>query len=182
MISRTPFIALWVFALSLASTLLVGGPSGVENLGKRETGLSNKRVEPRMWQSQRNTALMQKTFPIQEWDKHFSSVGSKRAPIRMSEARGKKIFETNTKTFPKKDFNRSRWNQHFAELHQQARISTDGKARKIADRQLYNMMLHDARKYEDMGEKLSLRDINRYQFRHNRSDEAVPVQAAGAEQ
>ena len=40
--------------------------------------------------------------------------------------------------------------------------------------------LQDAQQYRELGVKLSLRDINRYQFRRNRTNDGVPVQKAGA--
>jgi hypothetical protein len=40
-------------------------------------------------------------------------------------------------------------------------------------------MLQESKSFAETGETLSLRDINRFQFRKNRSDTAVPVRAAG---
>ena len=39
--------------------------------------------------------------------------------------------------------------------------------------------MQDSKSYAEIGEPLSLRDINRFQFRQNRSDGAVPVSEAG---
>ncbi len=182
MFRRSPVLAFFILVFAASSAPLLAAPFGVEALGERDSTLSEKRVQRQMWQSRQKTDLMQKTFPIQEWDKHFSSVGSKRAPITLSEEHGKQMFKTSKKEFPVKDFEMSRWNQRMAELHEQARISTDDRARAIADKKLYGMMLQDTRKYADMAEELSLRDINRFQYRHNRSDGPIPVQAAGAGQ
>jgi hypothetical protein len=42
-------------------------------------------------------------------------------------------------------------------------------------------MLQESKSFAETGETLSLRDINRFQFRQNRSDTAVPVRAAGGD-
>jgi hypothetical protein len=58
----------------------------------------------------------------------------------------------------------------------------DDKARLVVDQKLYYMMLQDSQKYSDMAEDLSLRELNRYQFRRNRSDGDIPVEKAGSSQ
>ena len=58
----------------------------------------------------------------------------------------------------------------------------DDRAQLVADRQLYNMMLQDTERFRDMGDELSLRDLNRYQFRRNRTDAEIPVEQAGSGQ
>jgi hypothetical protein len=58
----------------------------------------------------------------------------------------------------------------------------DDKARLVVDQKLYYMMLQDSQKYSDMAEDLSLRELNRYQFRRNRSDSDIPVEKAGSSQ
>jgi hypothetical protein len=58
----------------------------------------------------------------------------------------------------------------------------DDKAQIAADHKLYGMMMQDARQYRELGDKLSLRDINRYQFRRNRSSDEVPMQKAGSDE
>lgn len=155
--------------------------STVNNLSKENTSLSNQRITRSMWKSETNSEFTNKSFPMTNWDKHFSSMGSKRAPIDLKDEKDKKIFKTNQKEFPMKEFDLSAWNQKFADLHKDAQISTDDKARKIADRQMYNMMLQDTRQFADMAEELSLRDLNKYQFRRNRSNDAIPTTKVGAQ-
>jgi len=171
-------VPLFLLCTSVASAGLGGG---LEGLTKENTKLHNQRVDRKIWTSDQRTDLLEKSFQIKEWDKHFSSFGSKRAPIRLTESRDKKIFETNTKEFATTEFGMADWNQKFADLHTNAQISTDDKARKIADRKLYHLMMQDAKNYSELGEKLSLRDINKYQFRRNRSDGEVPTSTVGGE-
>ncbi len=42
-------------------------------------------------------------------------------------------------------------------------------------------MMQDAPHYREMKEELSLRDLNRFQFRRNRTDDGVPVKKAGSD-
>ena len=77
------------------------------------------------------------------------------------------------------NFDMSIWNNRMADLHKRAGVDMDKRAQLVADRQLYDMMLQDAENYREMAEKLSLRDLNRFQFRRNRSKDGIPVQKAG---
>ena len=167
------------FLLATASSQADILGSGV--LNRKPTGIAEKRVDKKTWQSDKQTKLTQKKFPMTEWGKHYSSLGSKRSPLSLEESKDKKLYKTATKTYATKSYEMSQWNERMAVLQKQARISTDESVKDISDKQLYGMMLQDTQKYADMGTELSLRDLNRYQFRHNRSAGAVPVEQAGAQ-
>jgi hypothetical protein len=77
-------------------------------------------------------------------------------------------------------FKMLQWNEQISDLHKKAGIEMDDKARLVADQKLYYMMLQDSQKYSGMAEELSLRELNRYQFRRNRSDSDIPVEKAGS--
>jgi hypothetical protein len=126
--------------------------------------------------------MMNKTFPIEQWDKHFSSIGSKRAPISLAEDKDKQLFKTKILDQKMVRFEMSHWNEQLSDLHKKAGIEMDDKARLVVDQKLYYMMLQDSQKYSDMAEDLSLRELNRYQFRRNRSDSDIPVEKAGSSQ
>jgi hypothetical protein len=154
-------------------------------VGKQATSIQNKRVTPNQWSgSKSQSQLLNKKFPIQKWDSHFSSVGSKRSAIEVKGKDGeRKLFKTETKTFPKKEYGLSRWNERIKDLHKDAQIVEDAQPlKKAADEQMYRMMLQDSSSYADLGAELSLRDLNKFQFRRNRSSGEVPVQAAGSGQ
>jgi hypothetical protein len=148
---------------------------------RRANIVEDKRVEKRMWNKTESNSMMDKRFPMEQWDTHFSSVGSKRAPIEMKEGKDKAIFKTNT--VERKEFatEMSRWNDRMADLHKDAGIEMDDRAQIVADRQLYAEMMQDAERFSEMRETLSLRDINRYQFRRNRPDGDIPVERAGSQ-
>lgn len=177
---RFPLLVCAVLALLLAVSFLHADSQALGLASRRADVVEDKRVEKRMWTQPQSNSIMNKRFPIEEWDKHFSSVGSKRAPISLQEGKEKAIFKTETLDRKEIDFDMSRWNDRMADLHKKAGIDTDDQAQLVADRQLYNMMLQDTRQYKDMGTELSLRDLNRYQFRRNRSDGEVPVEQAGS--
>ena len=70
--------------------------------------------------------------------------------------------------------------QNLEDLYREAGIEMSDRARLVENRKLYNMALQDTKqKFEELKEELSLRDINRFQFRRNRAPDGVPVQAAG---
>jgi hypothetical protein len=151
-------------------------------LGNRRADVvENKRVEKQLWTQPQSSSMMNKRFPIEQWDKHFSSVGSKRAPIQMRDRDDKPIFKTNRIDRKEVDFEMSRWNERMASLHDRAGIAMDDRAQLVADQQMYNMMLQQGtQQFSEMASELSLRDLNRFQFRRNRPDGAIPVDQAGA--
>jgi hypothetical protein len=133
-----------------------------------------------LWSQSQKSSITDKSFPLEKWDKHFSSVGTKRAPIAISENQDKQMFKT--KMFDRKEvsFDMSRWNEQMADLHKKAGIAMDDRSQLVADKKLYYMMMQESQQYSDMADKVSLREMNRYQFRRNRSDGEVPVEKAGS--
>jgi hypothetical protein len=118
---------------------------------------------------------------MKAWDSHFSSLGSKRAPITM-DGKEKQIFETKMKTYGSKEYSMSSWNERVKDLHKDAQLIEDADTlKKASDQRMYQMMMQDTQQYADMAEEMSLRDLNKFQFRNNRSDGPVPVQRAGSE-
>ena len=169
-----------LLAASCSFTMLDARLFGLSFTGRKAEQVENKRVEKRMWSQPGSPSLMDKSFPITEWNKHFSGLGAKRAPISMSEKGSKERFNVRVLDRKEMSFEMSRWNERMADLHQRAGIQMDDRAQIAADHHLYSMMLGDAREYRDLGDKLSLRDINRYQFRRNRASDEIPAQRAGS--
>lgn len=147
--------------------------------GRRAERVENQRFDKKLWQQPQSGSLMEKRFPLKEWDKHFSSMGSKRAPISVESGSEREIYEAkriDRETFP---VEMARWNDRVADLHKKAGIEMSDEAALVMDQRMYSAMLQDTQQFEEMADKLSLRDINRYQFRRNRSDGEVPVERAG---
>ncbi len=180
MIPRAPLIFFIIFALLTTGLWLSGQTSSsVGFAGEQATEVGQKRFNKQQWSKGKKSKLLQKSFPLKDWGKHYSSLGSKRSAIGESHWSGSKTFETKTKKYPKKELLISDWTEKLADLQKRAKISTDIEAKKIAETKLYGAMLQDPQQYEAMAEVLSLRDINRFQFRRNRSDSEVPIEKAG---
>lgn len=164
----------------MTTSLLEANPGTVGFAGKRATSVEGQRVEKKLWAQPQTKFIKNKSFPIEQWDKHFSSLGSKRAPISLSADKDKQLFKTKILDQKMVRFEMSQWNEQLSDLHKKAGIDMDDKARLVADQKLYYMMLQDSRKYSEMADELSLRELNRYQFRRNRSDSDIPVEKAGS--
>ena len=174
------FLLAYCALLLLMTSLLKANPNTVSFAGKRAISLEGQRVEKKIWFQPQTNNLTNKTFPIEQWDKHFSSLGSKRAPISLTEYKDKQVFSTKMLKQEMVRFEMSQWNEQLSDLHKKAGIEMDDKVRLIADQKLYYAMLQDSKKYSDMVDELSLRELNRYQFRRNRSDGDIPVEKAGS--
>ena len=177
---RFPLLICCVFALVMMLSFLGANPRTVSFAGKRATSLEGQRFEKKAWAKRQTNLMMNKTFPIEQWDKHFSSLGSKRAPISLSEDKDKQLFKTKTLDQKLLGYEMSRWNEKLSDLHKKAGIKMDDRARLVADQKLYYLMLQDSQQYRSMAEELSLRELNRYQFRRNRSAGEIPVEKAGS--
>jgi hypothetical protein len=164
----------------MSISFLEANPLKVSFSGKRATSVEGQRVEKKLWSQPQTKFMMNKAFPVEQWDKHFSSLGSKRAPISLSEDKDKQLFKTKMLDREMVHFEMLQWNEQISDLHKKAGIEMDDKARLVADQKLYYMMLQDSQKYSGMAEELSLRELNRYQFRRNRSDSDIPVEKAGS--
>lgn len=179
-LSAPTMFVLFFAVLVVLPPAVVEARSPLGLAGRRADRIENQRFEKQLWQQPQSNSLMEKRFPLQEWDKHFSSVGTKRAPIAVEGQGDRAIFETNQVDRKEVSFEMARWNERMADLHEKAGIEMNDEADLVANQRLYSALLGDTEQFSDLGEKLSLRDINRYQFRRNRSDGEVPVQRAGA--
>ena len=156
----------------------------VDSYKKQEQALSQKRFKQEKWSGGQQSDLMQKTFAFEHWNKNYSSLGSKKWDYSSEKASDRKRFKSDQLNFFKKnkEIELSDWQGYLANLESRARISTDTTARIIQDKRTYEMMLQQAENYKDTGETLSLRDINRFQFRRNRSADDVPITKVGSQE
>ena len=176
-----------ILLVAVLGFLGVGGasaklPRGIEDLGQRSK-LGERLVPMQQWQGGARINPQEISFELKFWEKHFSPWGSKRSEI------GGQKNELAEKKFPKRSFTSGQKkiqksmvtiDQNLEDLYREAGIEMSDRARLVENRKLYNMALQDTKqKFEDLKEALSLRDINRFQFRRNRTPDGVPVQAAG---
>ena len=152
----------------------------VESYKKQEKELSRKRFGTKKQFVTQQSNLTEKKLPLRHWNKQYSSLGSRKWDYSVEKTSDKKRFKAETMDFSKKkNMDLSKWQGYLANLESEARISTDTTARIIQEKRIYEMMLQQAENYEDTGKQLSLREINRFQFRKNRSKDNVPVTKAG---
>jgi hypothetical protein len=180
--SASTILILFFSALMVLPSVVLDARSPLGIAGRRADRIENQRFDKQLWQQPQSNSLMEKRFPLKEWGKHFSPVGSKRAPIAVKGQGDRAIFETKRIDRKEINFEMARWNERMADLHKKAGIEMSDQAELVANQQMYSSMLGGTQQFSEMGEKLSLRDINRYQFRRNRSDGELPVQRAGAEE
>lgn len=176
---RAPFLFFIALAFVMTGSWLIGETSAVDAYSQQETGLSQKRFKQKSWTGGQKSDLLQKSFPFKQWDSHYSSLGSKKSGISLSESKDKKLFESKMVEFDTKEMDVSKWDGRMADLEREAQVSTDATMKKLEDKRMYEMLMQESKSYAETGETLSLRDINRFQFRQNRSDSAVPVSEAG---
>ncbi len=176
---RAPFIFFLTLAFVMTGAWLHGEPSAVDAYNKQASDVSQKRFQQKSWSNNQKSNLMDKSFPFKQWDTHYSSLGSKKSNISLTESKDKKRFKTEMVEYSTNEMDISKWDGKLADLERQAQVSTDKTAQKIADRRIYESVMQKTENYAETGETLSLRDINRFQFRQNRSDNPVPVREAG---
>jgi len=173
----------WCFAGAAALCGVVGA-FGAPRLdvgsvtGKAER-IENKRFESKRFDRRMNKNFMNKSFPIEKWEKHFSPLGQKRAPVGMDDRWGRRSeFEADVRDereMARWNERMSRWNERMADLRREARIDTGDQANGFEDAQRFSWALMQRPDFESLRDKLSLSELNRYQFRRNRSTETVPV-------
>ena len=152
----------------------------VRNYGKR-VNLKDQRFRTNKWQGGTLLSPQSKSFEILTWDEHFSPLGSKLSTVggqknkltekkfpKRSYVSGKKQFKKPTAYMGKK----------LEDLYQEAGIQMSDQARLYENHRLYQKSLqYSKQQFQDIKDEVSLRDINRFQFRRNRTDDGVPVQA-----
>ena len=98
---RSPIIFLIVLALcTYLASLEADQPqlSATENLDNQVESISDARYKERFWNNgQQKSRLMQKSFPLTQYDKHFSSLGRSKAPISLTEKSEKSMFKADVK-------------------------------------------------------------------------------------
>ena len=131
-----------------------------------------------LWGGQ-HTKFEPKTFPITKWSQHYSRFGRPKSSISTKQTLKKKSYESNKLSFSINEKKLAQLSGRLALLKTQARMSTDDRYDAIEDRRMYAMMLQSAQQYSEMRKQLSLRELNRFQFRRNRQADGVPIEKAG---
>lgn len=185
MFSLTPVRLLVLLALFGGSFSLFGEtPDAKSKLGKTATSVSEKRFQRQIWKGgDEKSPLGRKSFHMKEYDKHYSSLGSRKASSEIRKKMDHKAY-TSPEVVSHKRLSKkmSRWSRRPLTLEERSRIETSQKSELLRDRQMYQAILQDTpQAYADLAKELSMKDINRFAFRRNRSKEAPGVTAAGQE-
>jgi len=173
----------WILAfavLSVAGLFVDAAPRRLSNLGETNS-LTEKKFNPGNNTNPRSDLMMQNDrIQFQEWHRSYSSIGEKR--VDQFAQRGGKEFRTDTVEY-------GTWER------KEARISLEADQRKLANVKNWNtvrenvlshqfsgteMQTPEAKRFSEMVDEVSLRDINRYQFMKNKTDAGIPVQRAGS--
>ncbi|MGC6455652.1 MAG: hypothetical protein ACON39_07695 [Coraliomargaritaceae bacterium] len=151
-------------------------------LGQQVSRVSDKKFKRETWRGGKQLSpLGKKSFHMIEYDKHYSSLGSQKASTAFDKKVGRKEYKTpDVVTYDRVPRKVSSWSGRQAELKKKSRLETSQKAPGIGDRQLYEAILQDTpQAYADMADQLSMKQINRFAFRRNRSKESPKAIAAG---
>ena len=170
-----------VYCLSLlvfTGFSLWGDVSEYKKLNQDVTTISKKRLPLQLWGGE-HAKFERKTFPITEWSQHYSSFGRPKSLISTKQTLKHKSYESNKLLFTINEKKLAQLSGHLALLKTQARMSVDDRYDAIKDHRVYAMMLQGAQQYGEMREQLSLRELNRFQFRRNRQADGVPIEKAG---
>ncbi len=154
--------------------------SGVSFAGQRADRIEQKQVPIQRAEMGGTSLLQDQRFGIEEWRKQFSPLGQRRAGIDPNQENrlAQRRFETEVVTMPEQVYGMARHNQRMADLRERAHVDTDDRAWRFERAPRTLMDLQNVKHFTDQVKEADLRDINRFQFRHNRP-EGIPTEAAG---
>lgn len=128
-----------------------------------------------------NSSSTYRRISLEDWPKYFSPFGGRRFPIGNAKILGKERISTS-KIEIEKPLNQHIANENFLKADSPNLFKRDPAANSVEFRDAYYAQLND--RVDEWMEKvnnMSLRDINRYQFRRDRPNKpGFPVQRAGA--
>jgi hypothetical protein len=154
--------------------------SGVSFSGQRADRIEQKQVPIRRADMGGTSRLQDQRFGIEDWRKQFSPLGQRRAGMDASQQSrlSQRRFDTEVVTMPEQVYGMARHNQRMAELRERAHVDTDDRAWRFERAPRSMIDLQNVKHFTDEVKEADLNDINRFQFRRNRS-EGIPAEAAG---
>ncbi len=155
------------------------------NPKKRADRLGDQRVPLQTRDIQRAEGFTSERFEITEWDKRFSTLGSRRANLGFDKD-DKKAADMpryrlpDLREFEVREPRLANLDGKEAQLDNFGRMKEKNLVEKFRGEPILVLDLQAEAMTEAVND-LSLQDINRYQFRRNRSSESgLPVQPAGS--
>lgn len=178
-------IALVLLAFLAGSAALPGQtPEAKSKLGKQVSSVAEKRFERSTWRGgKQRSPLGKKSFHMKEYNKHYSSLGSRKASSDFHKKVDRKAYDSpGVVTHKRVSRKMSGWSRRLSDVSKPSRIETGQEADLLRERRFYQAILQDTpQAYADLAEKLSMKEINRFAFRRNRSPETPEATAAGQE-
>lgn len=173
---RLFIVALLILGIALADA----SPRRVD-LGKRSNLLEKKtEFDTRNPRPELNTSLSGTTLEMQEWHSEFSSIGQRKSPLQGEKSPlTEKVMEMDT------------WEKRNVELKvspNSRRRATVGNWNNMKEQVMSQKFTHtelrtpEGRRFQQMVDEVSLRDINRFQVVRNKTDDGIPTVEAGSDE
>lgn len=148
----------------------------------KRSSLSDKIFTPEKFDTGTNNQFSNKSFEITEWHTKFSPLGRERSNMNGETSR----FNGDTQerqlynTQPSDSFesSRSRFNRQIANSPNLDHVREMYMASRFSDGEITSPT---GRQFAELVDQVSLRDINRFQAMRNKTDDGIPVDAAGGE-
>lgn len=174
---RRPFLFSCALFLSLLMAIPLSARPRVLDMRKKSSSFTNKKLTTDTVKFKQNTTMSNQRFDIQEWHKQYSSIGNRKANVKVSNEGNEKKLKSFEK-WHKKD----------------AKIDLNPKERKMANVKNWNQLREvvkaskysgeaitspTGRRFNDMVDEITLAEINRFQTVRNdaQSKEGIPVQS-----
>lgn len=176
-------ISLAFFVLSSSFALQLPGQQKANDFTKRLGNFDGKMssLSGRSSKMNRLSPSSALRITVDEWPAHFSPFGGKRFPMGSAKILGKERI-TSSNIEVKTPLNDRIAGENFERVNNQNLLKRDQAVHSVEFRDAYYAQLNDrVDEWMDKVNNMSLRDINRYQFRRDRPKEpGFPVQRAGA--
>lgn len=174
-------VAVLAIGASLPLTAALG-PNRVDLTKKSDVG--DKRVPKTMHEMEVKEGFTDQRFPVKEWHGQFSPLGQRRAAIDVREPREKNRIRPPVIEMEKKDRKLASMNGRKAFVRNFDRVRENQLVPKYSEARVFTVKEGTVpQPSKKQPRETSMRDINRFTFQRNHSDEAgVKVDRAGAEE
>ncbi len=170
-------IAPCVVAL-LGLSVAVAAPRRVD-MGKRSDLLEKSTdFDTRNPRPEINKQFEGKTMELQEWHGNFTSLGEKKSTLQDDRSRfNRETVEMDRFDKEKVSFDKSPDNRRMATVSNWNNLKEQVMSSKFTNTELRTP---EGRRFQQMVDEVSLRDINRFQTMKNKTDEGIPQVKAGS--
>lgn len=127
-----------------------------------------------------NSTMGGKTIELKDWHGEFSSLGQKKSSLmdKKSELNGQ-VQEMDTYEKKNVELQVSSNSRRKATVRNWNNLKEQVMSNKFTNTELKTP---EGRRFQEMVDQVSLRDVNRFQSQRNKTDDGIPVQKAAAGQ